>query len=128
MIFLFLVSAALQYNDPDPYVWMPLYLYGVFTCIQALRRQLSRLLFYAGLAAYLPYMIYLFFDTNGVRTWWQLHNGEGLMQSMKADQPWIEQTREFFGLFLLLMTLMVNRYWLTRRKAAAASRTLAMNH
>jgi hypothetical protein len=25
----FFFSAALQYNDPDPYIWMPIYMYGL---------------------------------------------------------------------------------------------------
>jgi Transmembrane family 220, helix len=34
---LFIISAALQYNDPDPYVWMPIYLYGAALCWLAFR-------------------------------------------------------------------------------------------
>ena len=29
---LFVISAALQYNDPDPWLWIPLYLYGALLC------------------------------------------------------------------------------------------------
>lgn len=35
--FLFLVSAGLQYNDPDPYLWMPIYLFGAVLCFLAAR-------------------------------------------------------------------------------------------
>ncbi len=29
---LFVICAGLQYNDPDPYVWVPIYLFGAVIC------------------------------------------------------------------------------------------------
>ena len=49
-IIVFIVSAALQYNDPDPYVWMPLYLYGAFLCYQALKKKYHPVLYVIGLS------------------------------------------------------------------------------
>ncbi len=34
---LFIISAGLQYNDPDPYVWIPIYGYGAVLCWLAFR-------------------------------------------------------------------------------------------
>ncbi|HWJ27084.1 MAG TPA: hypothetical protein VNS32_11110 [Flavisolibacter sp.] len=42
---------------------------------------------------------------------------------MKATKPWIEETREFLGLLLLVIALLVNSIWL--RKNAAKSRVYA---
>lgn len=114
-IVLFLLSAALQYNDPDPYVWIPLYLYGAFLCYKALRREYRPVLFLIGLAVYGIYAIYLLLDKNGVISWATEHNAENIAQSMKATKPWIEETREFFGLVILLVALAINMTWLGRR-------------
>lgn len=114
-IILFLLSAALQYNDPDPYVWIPLYLYGAFLCYKALRREYRPALFFIGLAVYGLYAVYLLLDKNGVISWATEHDAENIIQSMKATKPWIEETREFFGLIILMVALAANMAWLGRR-------------
>ena len=43
MMVLFLVCVALQYNDPDPYYWMPLYGGGALACFLRWRRMPHRL-------------------------------------------------------------------------------------
>jgi hypothetical protein len=110
---LFVLSAALQYNDPDPYLWMPIYLLGAFICYEAARGIFRKPLYLVGLGFYLAYAAYLFFDSNGVMSWMKEHDRESLVQSMKATKPWIEETREFLGLGLLIGMLLVN--WLVWR-------------
>ena len=113
---LFIVSAALQYNDPDPYIWMPLYLYSAWLCFMAFRKQFNIKLYWIGLAVYLCYAIFLFFDKTGVLNWAQEHHAENIAQSMKAAKPWIEETREFFGLLILMGVLLTNMIWNSRLK------------
>ena len=113
-ILLFVLSAALQLNDPDPYIWMPIYLYGAFLCVQALRKKYYPSLYIAGLIVYAGYAIYLFFDKTGVLNWATEHEAENIVQSMKASKPWIEETREFIGLLLLMIALVANLVWLKR--------------
>jgi hypothetical protein len=113
-IILFLISAALQYNDPDPYIWMPLYLYGVAICFLALRNKKPLWMYYSGLIIYSLYAIYLFFDKSGVLNWITEHEAENIVQSMKATSPWIEETREFFGLVLLIIAVLLNYPWKRR--------------
>lgn len=36
--FLFVVFAAVQYNDPDPQVWVPIYGFAAMACIMAFAR------------------------------------------------------------------------------------------
>ncbi|WP_207493800.1 transmembrane 220 family protein [Aridibaculum aurantiacum] len=114
-LILFVLSAALQYNDPDPFLWMPLYLYGAFLCFRALQNRYNRTLFIIGLAVYIPFAIYLFFEKDGVLSWMNDHAAENIVQSMKATKPWIEETREFFGLLLLIIALTANMIWLSRK-------------
>jgi hypothetical protein len=99
-IILFLLSAALQYNDPDPYIWMPIYLYGALLCFLALKGRYNTVLYVIGLVIYVGFAIFLFIDEDGVLAWAQEHDAENIAQSMKATKPWIEQTREFFGLLI----------------------------
>jgi hypothetical protein len=115
-IILFIFSAAVQYNDPDPYIWVPLYLYGAFLCWQSLKGIYRKPLYVAGLLVYSVYGIYLFFDKNGVLSWAVDHQAENIVQSMKATRPWIEETREFFGLILLIIALVVNMIHYSKKK------------
>ncbi|MBC7758026.1 MAG: transmembrane 220 family protein [Phormidesmis sp. FL-bin-119] len=105
---LFLISATLQYNDPDPYLWIPIYLYGAFLCFKAYQGIYYPKAYLAGILVYLIYGTYLLFDTNGVLSWLNEHNAGNIAQSMKATAPWIEETREFFGLLILTAVLFIN--------------------
>jgi len=125
-VVLFVISAALQYNDPDPWLWMPIYLFGAFLCVQASRGFFSRPLYLGGIAFYSAYAMLLFFDKDGVWSWMRDHDSESLVQGMKATKPWIEETREFIGLLLLIGVLCLNwMFFRHRRRRRAASRLYA---
>lgn len=113
-IVIFVLSAVLQYNDPDPYIWVPIYLYVAWLCYQSIRGHYNRKLFYLGLIVYIGYAIYLFFDRDGVLSWSTQHNAESIVQSMKATKPWIEETREFGGLLICIFALLINMWYLAR--------------
>jgi len=114
---LFVFSAALQYNDPDPYIWMPIYLYGAVLCFLAFRGKYYPRAYLIGIAVYLVYAGYLVFTKDGVLDWINQHNAESLVQTMKAEKPWIEDTREFGGLMILVVVLLID-YFYSRRKRA----------
>jgi len=105
---IFIAFAALQYNDPDPILWASIYLYTVILCIMAYRNKFYPSLNILGIAMYLVYAMYLFFDKNGVINWATVHHGENIASTMKAEQPWIEETREFGGLVMLIVVLLLN--------------------
>lgn len=111
---LFLLSAALQYNDPDPYVWIPIYLYGGVLCFLAARGKFFPGLYLLGIAGFLAYASYFFFTKDGVLDWYRDHHAESLVQSMKATKPWIEATREFLGLLILVAALAINYFYSVR--------------
>jgi len=113
-IILFVFSALVQYNDPDPYIWVPLYLYGAVLCFLSIRKNYKPVLFIVGIIVYTLYGLYLLFDKNGVISWVKDHEAENIVQSMKATKPWIEETREFFGLLLLISALVINMIWQRR--------------
>lgn len=105
---LFIISAGLQYNDPDPYLWIPIYLYSSFLCFQAANQRYYPRAYIIGIIFYSIYGLYLFFDKYGVLNWALEHNAENIAGSMKASAPWIEETREFFGLLILIFVLLTN--------------------
>ncbi|MDQ3682884.1 MAG: transmembrane 220 family protein [Bacteroidota bacterium] len=123
-IILFIFSAALQYNDPDPLVWISIYLYGALLCYLAFKRKYNYSLYIIGLVVYIGYAIYLLFEKNGVLSWANDHDAENILQSMKATKPWIEDTREFFGLLLLIVALIANMIWFSKNKKAATDQKI----
>jgi len=111
----FIVFAALQYNDPDPYVWMPIYLYTAVLCWLAYRNKFFPRAYLTGVAVYTVYALYKVFDTNGLIDWITKHHAQNIANTMKAETPWVEETREFFGLVILIVVLLID-YGYARRK------------
>ena len=107
---IFIVFAALQYNDPDPYVWVPIYMYTSVLCWLAARKRYYPKYYLLGIAVYALYAVYKVFDTNGLVDWIKLHHAANIAETMKAEQPWIEESREFFGLIILIVVLGINYF------------------
>ena len=112
----FIIFAALQYNDPDPYIWMPIYLYAAFLCWRSIRKKFSPAAYWTGFVVYGVYALYKVFDENGLLDWMTKHNAQNIAGTMKAETPWVEETREFFGLIIVIVVLTINYIYLTRQK------------
>lgn len=112
---LFILFAALQYNDPDPYVWIPIYLYAAILCWFAFKGRFYKRAYAIGIMVYLGYAIFLLLTKNGVLDWINEHDAENIAATMQAEKPWIEDAREFFGLLILIIVLSIN-YFYSRRK------------
>ena len=70
---------------------------------------------YLGLICfYLIYAIILFFAKDGVRDWALKYNRPSIAESMQATKPYIEKTREFFGLLIISAALAVNYFVCTK--------------
>jgi Transmembrane family 220, helix len=104
----FVLFAALQYNDPDPYIWIPIYVYAAALCFLAFRGRLYKQALLTGILICLAYAVYLFLDKDGVLSWARDHEAESLVQTMKATKPWIEESREFGGLLIVILALGIN--------------------
>jgi hypothetical protein len=70
--------------------------------------------YWAGILVYAAYAVYKFFCQNGVLDWMRFHNSQNIAETMKANAPWVEETREFFGLVILIFVLLAD--WLYGRK------------
>ena len=114
LCFAFIVFAALQYNDPDPYIWTPIYLYAAVLCWFAFRNKFYSSAYIAGIVVYAIYALYKVFDANGLIDWVTKHHAENIAETMKAEKPWIEESREFFGLVILIVVLLINYIYAKR--------------
>ena len=100
---LFALFAYFQYNDPDWYIWIPVYLVvSVVAIAYDYRWQIRSyvlvlcFLYIVGLLSYLPEVIS-----------WIDSGAPTIAGSMKAESPFIEFIREFFGLFIALAVLLL---------------------
>ena len=100
--FVFFLFAALQYNDGDAWIWIPIYLVVSIIALLADRKKLYPHLclvlstcMLIGVLTYIPQVI----D-------WAKNGFPSITGSMKAESPFIEFIREFFGLCICLATLL----------------------
>lgn len=107
-VIVFIIFAGLQYNDPDPYIWVPIYLYAAILCALTVKNSFPFKAYWAGFILYGAYALYKFFDKDGVLDWIKYHNAANIAGTMKAEKPWVEETREFFGLLIVIAVLLID--------------------
>jgi hypothetical protein len=91
---MFVISAVVQYNDPDPWLWVALYAGAAAACFVSGRFSWSR-----ALAALVAIASFGWATTMlGVLPDLQFAD---LFKSMQAQTPIIEEGREFLGLMLV---------------------------
>jgi hypothetical protein len=106
----FLAFAWVNLNDSDSWLWVPIYMAASILCGIAgfgLYYPLAYLFF---IAFYLIYALILFFGKDGVRDWITKYHTPSITESMKATKPYIEKTREFFGLLIISAALALNYF------------------
>lgn len=102
---LFILFATVQYNDPDGLKWILLYLFVAgLSCLSLLRKNKDQ---YIGLVIVvcIVWMISLVPQFAN----WVSMGMPSITESMKAEAPHIEFTREFFGLFVSILALLYIR-------------------
>lgn len=108
---IFLLFAVLQYNDPDPLLWMVIYGYTAILLILPIKTLVfSRVV----LASVVLGCIYACFYIPGVYQWLTSGNLSSIAESMKVDKMYIEETREFFGLLIAIVALAYHYFTLER--------------
>lgn len=109
--FVFLLFAAVQYNDPDPYIWVPIYGFVALEFgLAAYNKSLPYALLLAGLAALTIFMLSYLPDLYN----WIKMGAPSIVDTMKAERPWVELTREALGLLLCVLFL-GGRAWQRRQ-------------
>jgi hypothetical protein len=114
---LFTIFALLQINDPDPYVWIPIYGVVALICFFNAKKKYDRFAHLVILACCIIYGINLLIKSDSVVSWFNDHNAESLVENMKATKPWIENTREFGGLLIISIVTSINIF--KHKKAGA---------
>jgi hypothetical protein len=100
---LFVWSAMIQLNDPDPYHWFAIYLLVAIIHIVVLFKPLSKKLLWVvivGLLAYSFYHFAYFMD------WLQIDEKAEIFGEMVYEKPYLEGTREFLGLLICALSLL----------------------
>jgi hypothetical protein len=112
---LFLASAALQYNDPDPLPWAALYLAAAAVAFVAWRARDVRWPALGLAAVSLAWMVTLL---PSLRAFLARGDFGLLAATMKAGEPLIEESRECLGLAIVLvycLSAAALRQWRFRR-------------
>lgn len=111
---LFLVFAFVQINDPDPILWILIYGNMAVLSILAMFKMHFK---YWQLASAVLYMIYAALLVDGAWQWWQSPDRSLLFDEIaKMQNIYIEETREFLGLVICLVVLLVQ--FLTHRASS----------
>ena len=100
---LFVWSAIIQLNDPDPYHWFAIYFVVALVHLVTLIRPLSKKLLWLLIVALLAYSFYhfaFFMD------WLEFENKSEIFGEMVYDKPYLEGTREFLGLLICALSLL----------------------
>lgn len=98
---LFLLFAAVQINDVDPWLWVTWYAFlALLTGLAAFKR-LPSLLVWVGLSICVTSLIRLFPEFQE----WYNDGMPSIVESMKAETPYVEFVREFLGLVIGLVVL-----------------------
>jgi hypothetical protein len=109
----FAVFAYFNLNDKDAAVWVTIYLLAAVSCALAAFKLYYPIIYMILIILYLIYAIVLFFSKDGVRDWVVKYNRPSITESMQATKPYIEKTREFFGLLISIGALLFN-YFISR--------------
>lgn len=103
---LFLLFAFVQINDPDPVLWIFIYGLMAVACILAAFGQ-----YYPRIISVLLilYLAYSFFYIPGVIEWLGSEDKSMLFDDLaKMQYPYIEEAREFLGLFICMIVLVMH--------------------
>ena len=106
----FIAFAYVNLNDQDAFLWVSIYMVAAICCGLAAFQKYFPIVYLIAIAFYLVYAIKLFFAKDGVRDWIVKYNRQSLVESMQATKPYIEKTREFFGLLIISAALAMNYF------------------
>ena len=98
---IFILFALVQYNDPDPYIWTPIYLFCAWVTGYAAIGKYNKT---AILIGSLPIVTYMLSYIPDFIDWFKM-GMPSIVETMKADKPYVELTREFGGLVICVAAL-----------------------
>ena len=106
----FIGFAYVNLNDKDAWLWVSIYLVAAISCGLAVFQKYYPLVYLAAMAFYLVYATWIFFSKDGVKDWLLKYKSPSIVETMQATKPYIEKTREFFGLLIITGALAINYF------------------
>ena len=101
---LFAVFAIAQINDPDPLIWVALYALVAVVSLLANFIVIPRKLIHG---LFIGYLLYASFHFLYFIDFLQIENKNELFGEMVYEKPYLEGTREFLGLLLAAIALLL---------------------
>ena len=102
--------AWVNMNDKDAWLWVSIYMIAAVLCGLAAFKYFFPVIYMVAISLYLLYAIILFFVKDGVLDWITKHKAQNIAATMQATKPYIEKTREFFGLMIITGALLINLF------------------
>ena len=115
----FIIFAFLQINDPDPVLWILIYGLMAVACILAAFGY-----YYSKVLAVILVLLlaYSFVYIEGVMEWFRSDEKAMLFDDLaKMQYPYIEDSREFLGLFICIAVLTMHLLSARRKPRGAVS-------
>lgn len=106
----FMGFAWVNLNDKDAWLWVSIYVAAALCCGLAAFHRYYPWVYIFLMGFYLAYAVVLFFAKDGVRDWIVKYNKPSIVETMQATKPYIEKTREFFGLLIITAALLLNYF------------------
>ena len=114
---MFVVFAFVQINDPDPVVWILIYGSMAVICVLAAFRYYPRPVMFAMLVLFVAYS-FVFLD--GMKEWIAKDDKSVLFDDIaKMQHPYIEESREFLGLMISIIVLLIHILLSKRARVSA---------
>jgi hypothetical protein len=98
----FVFFALVQFNDPDPFIWVPVYLFSSYTSFCSYKTYYNPMLLSLLCLGYFIGAIALF--PPSVSNWIFV---EEKAKSLKMNMPFIEEARESMGLIICFLVNLV---------------------
>ena len=105
---------VVQFNDPDPLFWISFYGACALVPVLSFLKVNNKLLFYGCMVFSI---IAIFISLNGAVEYTHHYQEESILQKMSADKPYLEETREFFGVIIALALISIHQLLLARQNA-----------
>jgi len=99
---LMVVFAYLQLNDPDPFLWVLIYLLVALMLGFSAFGKRNKIVFWGLIGSMLIAMAIL---SPGLWQWIRYEPAEDLLYGMSPDRMYIEESREFLGLLIAILFL-----------------------
>lgn len=97
LFIVFILFAVVQLNDPDPYIWFPLYIFIGGICLYSNYKLISKPLLGVVIFVLLGFALYHF---SLFLTYLETDNKEEIFGKMVYEKPYLEGSREFLGLLI----------------------------